>query len=180
MQAATLAVHCLGGLRVISIPAAYAGCNVCRMFSGCTSLVFQSPQPMRAATRSGPPPGTTAQFQSPQPMRAATRVPDALLHLRQISIPAAYAGCDIPAWSCPRFPGYFNPRSLCGLRHVMREYATIHGAFQSPQPMRAATLWDEPLTVVCCISIPAAYAGCDAEVEMTARLRPDFNLYSLG
>ena len=68
--------------------------------------------------------------------------------------------------------------------------------------MRAATLWDEPLTVVCCISIPAAYAGCDfkrssrllddkisipaayagcdAEVEMTARLRPDFNLYSLG
>ena len=79
----------------ISIPAAYAGCDEDNLIRFLDMLEFQSPQPMQAATTGGMVPAPAA----------------------GISIPAAYAGCD------DELSAGFN----------------FSGVFQSPQPMQAAT-----------------------------------------
>ena len=79
-------------------------------------------------------------FQSPQPMRAATSILAFDSPVIRISIPAAYAGCDI-------------------VEGIGDACAWL---FQSPQPMRAATDQGARVNARRIISIPAAYAGCDA------------------
>ena len=153
-------------------------------FFSTSISIFQSPQPMRAATPTScfsdgfliyfnprspcglrPDSATieapNSKFQSPQPMRAATSTLCLMTHM---------------SWN-------FNPRSPCGLRQIQREigvfcllfqspqpmraatlirlYGCDLGIFQSPQPMRAATALCKQVSATFHISIPAAHAGCD-------------------
>ena len=124
--------------------------------------IFQSTQPMRAATVSAGNKRLRSLFQSTQPMRAATTGYSVENISSFISIHAAHAGCD----RSRNFPlpavQYFNPRSPCGLR--LDSYLSLsrcREVFQSTQPMRAATTEPEFIRFASYISIHAAHAGCD-------------------
>ena len=93
----------------------------------------------------------------------------------RISIPAAHAGCDLLSISRLFALHYFNPRSPCGLRHSKRDFCGYQLKFQSPQPMRAATLILANLIPEIGISIPAAHAGCDKTGINSTSISPDFN-----
>ena len=150
--------------RTISIHAAHAGCDHTQTIPQCSRLhfnprspcglrlalslqlslvfLFQSTQPMRAATRAPFVAGPVAcKFQSTQPMRAATStgLKKCQTHLISIhaahagcdcmtfswhllfpiSIHAAHAGCDLTALSSAMGQTDFNPRSPCGLRQIL-------------------------------------------------------------
>ena len=117
--------------------------------------VFQSTQPMRAATdgrRSGC--GIRITFQSTQPMRAATHI-------------GIFPG---------RWIGNFNPRSPCGLRQIANLEGALNGQFQSTQPMRAATeLKKSGEYNLYAISIHAAHAGCDIRFRIACFRLSNFN-----
>ena len=124
--------------------------------------LFQSPQPMQAATPSSkrglrPRPISIpaayagcdfwfndchtieSLFQSPQPMQAATgKVPGKAVP-KHISIPAAYAGCDNPgAPGSQRVAEFQSPQPM---QAATADCTSSSGSaeFQSPQPMQAAT-----------------------------------------
>ena len=56
------------------------------------------------------------EFQSTHPLRGATRRNLGLIKLVNISIHAPLAGCDSVPRIARRAPGYFNPRTPCGVR----------------------------------------------------------------
>ena len=102
---------------IISIHAAHAGCDLVWRRDAFIYMIFQSTQPMRAATE----------------------LHTVKLEALEISIHAAHAGCDYKARLAEAWQGDFNPRSPCGLRRCGIKAATIKTVFQSTQPMRAAT-----------------------------------------
>ena len=145
----------------ISIHAAHAGCDSTLRSGSRFRVLFQSTQPMRAATYvrnvrhtiqsisihaahagcdvsfSGGK-DSTVLFQSTQPMRAATKVTVQvmLLLLFQSTQPMRAATCRVVE-------------------------IKIKYTFQSTQPMRAATILSFSYSVIGSISIHAAHAGCD-------------------
>ena len=84
-------------------------------------MLFQSTQPMRAATFVAMHHYSfNTRFQSTQPMRAATEKYGADITVELISIHAAHAGCDaLCVCRAVRVAADFNPRSPCGLRQSM-------------------------------------------------------------
>ena len=91
--------------------------------SGWRPAEFQSTQPMRAATRGRGARPAVCRFQSTQPMRAATLTCRLCRAALPISIHAAHAGCD----TLSKFKNKWISK------------------FQSTQPMRAATKILSPL-----------------------------------
>ena len=59
---------------------------------------------------------------------------------REISIHAPLAGCDSSIRAGLSGPGYFNPRTPCGVRHKAGNQILDHIKFQSTHPLRGATL----------------------------------------
>ena len=70
---------------------------------------------------------------------------------------------------------YFNPRSPCGLRHVIKQQRAAVAEFQSTQPMRAATRLRVVLRISLSISIHAAHAGCDIYLSLFRKVDYNFN-----
>ena len=161
-------------------------------------MLFQSTQPMRAATLGINPALHSgrisihaahagcdsmaskifmlpARFQSTQPMRAATYVKIFYQHSWQISIHAAHAGCDSPPTKTTYNAGEFQ--STQPMRAATRLFTLLAIAliFQSTQPMRAATSSVLPSPTVVSISIHAAHAGCDPWHLRSLYCRQDFN-----
>ena len=145
MQAATLDPAVANNAVLVSIPAAYAGCDSLDLYSSALSKVFQSPQPMQAATL----------------------IASKVVERNTISIPAAYAGCDSkdPCRACFLFN--FNPRSLCRLR--LESSCRAHTPlYFNPRSLCRLRRHDGAPGGDRRISIPAAYAGCDAGGEKKA------------
>ena len=148
----------------ISIPAAHAGCDQpWKHTDHQCFVIFQSPQPMRAAT-------STLCLMTHMSWNFNPRSPCGLRpapsdrfndKLRTYFNPRSPCGLRLIYSPLLPLSRYFNPRSPCGLRRCFFVISSCNIGFQSPQPMRAAT----DSLGVCFegdfISIPAAHAGCD-------------------
>ena len=145
----------------ISIHAAHAGCDRFRLQSSRNRNQFQSTQPMRAATlqilifcglhisihaaHAGCDASTDILYVGF--IRISIHAAHAgcdlwLLRISPvtiISIHAAHAGCDLLTNFVWHSSCNFNPRSPCGLRLTTVLNLPSSPAFQSTQPMRAAT-----------------------------------------
>ena len=103
-------------------------------------VIFQSTQPMRAATLHCRQKAHAGLFQSTQPMRAATDTGKMISSVAYISIHAAHEGCDWNFRPCLRFRCLFQSTQpmRAATWQATAKYRT--GIFQSTQPMRAATV----------------------------------------
>ena len=72
-------------------------------------------------------------------MRGATSGDVIDKHETYISIHAPHAGCDFFGGSEHQRGGYFNPRTPCGVRRILRGCSSEDFGFQSTHPMRGAT-----------------------------------------
>ncbi len=110
--------------------------------------LFQSTLPMRGATFRLCPGRPKQSFQSTLPMRGATR--------RHTNLRSSFD---------------FNPRSLCGERHVEKNDLAVIPVFQSTLPMRGATFANSAQPEINAISIHAPYAGSDLEAGYTIQAK---------
>ena len=101
------------------------------------------------------------QFQSPRPLRGATVLPVVILAAEGISIPAPLAGRDISFLLAPKARANFNPRAPCGARRLRCSTGRYYCSFQSPRPLRGATVDFAAVDIRGPISIPAPLAGRD-------------------
>ena len=191
---------------LISIPASHAGGDSFSTSFTMSRMSFQSPPPHAGGDdvfmihSEG-----DCVFQSPPPMREATRRVLRGHMVVAISIPASHAGGDSlsdlrechrryfnPRLPCgrrhcralrslqdryfnPRLPcgrrrrrhlrirvrSYFNPRLPCGRRPKLWRNPWSPFKFQSPPPMREATMCPRRVFEAATISIPASHAGGD-------------------
>ena len=111
--------------------------------------------------------------------------------VRQISIHAPRAGCDVVAhsnaWCRQKFQSThpvrgatctdrqairvardFNPRTPCGVRHHPHSYTASCREFQSTHPVRGATSNPRTIALFISISIHAPRAGCDDVIYKVA------------
>ena len=79
-----------------------------------------------------------------------------------ISIHAPHAGCDLRLLCDLSSRSYFNPRTPCGVRHLVQFFVPRPPAFQSTHPMRGATHRPSTIKFATPISIHAPHAGCDS------------------
>ena len=125
----------------ISIHAAHAGCDICFPPSLVGIDTFQSTQPMRAATKySG-----RCNLASGISIHAAHAGCDEGAGTRayernKISIHAAHAGCDRFSAVLPKATQISIHAAHAGCDQTELNLLTGRTAFQSTQPMRAATL----------------------------------------
>ena len=125
------------------------------------------------------------EFQSTHPLRGATMLFCCTDDVRNISIHAPLAGCDVQQIAHTVDLLDFNPRTPCGVRRILCGFLCIAAEFQSTHPLRGATkmtydelcqyldfnprtpcgvrrLWKDRCSIFIRISIHAPLAGCDA------------------
>ena len=78
-----------------------------------------------------------------------------------VSIHALLAECDRHRRRGNGNNHGFNPRTPCGVRQAVYDYATNAGMFQSTHSLRSATKDGETLTWAVYVSIHALLAECD-------------------
>ena len=130
---------------------------------------------MRAATTTSWLRRTETLFQSTQPMRAATTVKAINADKDSISIHAAHEGCDrirllqyqLKSWFQSTQPMRAATANCFNFWHTCK--------FQSTQPMRAATAKERKDMRNGFISIHAAHEGCDLKRLIELFTDPDFN-----
>ena len=117
-----------------------------------------------------------ALFQSTHPVRGATEAANVLFLVRDISIHAPRAGCDLTAWFSLTIIKDFNPRTPCGVRPVGFVSLFRGLLFQSTHPVRGATYSEFGFNPLSQISIHAPRAGCDLLIRScTFTISSDFN-----
>ena len=79
-------------------------------------------------------------FQSTHSLRSATLLDSLSDDIKRVSIHALLAECDtVPAF-CPSSCSRFNPRTPCGVRHLLDLNCKCSTWFQSTHSLRSATL----------------------------------------
>ena len=106
---------------------------------------------------------TLYKFQSTHSLRSATSPLKESNKKSRVSIHALLAECDIRLWLISRFLYSFNPRTPCGVRHVLPALADIDMVFQSTHSLRSATAWLQWDNAQAPVSIHALLAECDLE-----------------
>ena len=94
-------------------------------------------------------------------MRAATIKPGELLIDLDISIHAAHEGCDHHGSGAQYLFAISIHAAHEGCDSSYEFMVYIWQKFQSTQPMRAATRYDNGIPYISVISIHAAHEGCD-------------------
>ena len=138
---------------------------------------FQSTLPVWGAT-SGDPCGPAAfpiSIHAPRVGSDSAGHPERRTRCKSISIHAPRVGSDdLPTLNMFR-PGYFNPRSPCGERHVVGAMVELQKIFQSTLPVWGATYAPQIGKDGSYISIHAPRVGSD-RARIAPPLRPfDFN-----
>ena len=163
MRGATLPDDVRALLRLISIHAPHAGCDVAPSeassrtvsisihapHAGCDLVVRLAVSVAVAISIHAPHAGCDCRFvasisrpvlfQSTHPMRGATPPPVPDRFRRTISIHAPHAGCDSILLSMASITPHFNPRTPCGVRRKPMKTCETLPVFQSTHPMRGAT-----------------------------------------
>ncbi len=100
-------------------------------------------------------------FQSTHSLRSATDPDDMATFLREVSIHALLAECDKWAFGLISAVCCFNPRTPCGVRHVINRPLAGTVRFQSTHSLRSATLLLSFRLPKLPVSIHALLAECD-------------------
>ena len=95
--------------------------------------------------------------------------------VRDISIRAPLAGCDVENLVRKSTAYHFNPRTPCGVRRAACSVPPRRRRFQSAHPLRGATRSAAALHRLAKISIRAPLAGCDPLGCIKYRLQCHFN-----
>ena len=115
-------------------------------------------------------------FQSTHPLRSATLVAACGFQVHSISIHAPLAGCDTAVCLVLLVKvRNFNPRTPCGVRHVLPLRGDLLIKFQSTHPLRGATFGYFFQSSSYLISIHAPLAGCDWEERYPPEVFKYFN-----
>ena len=123
---------------IISIHAPLAGCDVDKL-KEYAKVQFQSTHPLRGATFATLTLDSGGFISIHAPLAGCDAHQHGDQKLIDISIHAPLAGCDNFGADAHIIPPYFNPRTPCGVRPLVREHAAALGAFQSTHPLRGAT-----------------------------------------
>ena len=130
-------------------------CGVRRFAADLSKITapFQSTHPLRGATVDSFGYSYTLQFQSTHPLRGATR------SRRPFSTRIRH----------------FNPRTPCGVRHIILVFLSLLILFQSTHPLRGATSPQGSRSIARSISIHAPLAGCDLNLIIRIKNLHHFN-----
>ena len=118
---------------------------------------------------------TLYKFQSTHSLRSATSPLKESNKKSRVSIHALLAECDIRLWLISRFLYSFNPRTPCGVRHVLPALADIDMVFQSTHSLRSATAWLQWDNAQAPVSIHALLAECDRPIKSKTKNNNSFN-----
>ena len=160
---------------MISIHAPLAGCDAHRRAKSKESHKFQSTHPLRGATPSPPSEHAQEYISIHAPLAGCDY--KYLTHdkLTDISIHAPLAGCDLNSHLIASRLCHFNPRTPCGVRHLVWSLILKIIGFQSTHPLRGATEECLDLPAQTFISIHAPLAGCDLRRGQRQLPECDFN-----
>ena len=120
-------------------------------------------------------PSSFLRFQSTHSLRSATSPLKESNKKSRVSIHALLAECDIRLWLISRFLYSFNPRTPCGVRHVLPALADIDMVFQSTHSLRSATAWLQWDNAQAPVSIHALLAECDRPIKSKTKNNNSFN-----
>ena len=150
-----------GGRSCVSIHALLAECDAGFFPEGGAFLCFNPRTPCGVRLQVPSRWWTLYKFQSTHSLRSATSPLKESNKKSRVSIHALLAECDIRLWLISRFLYSFNPRTPCGVRHVLPALADIDMVFQSTHSLRSATAWLQWDNAQAPVSIHALLAECD-------------------
>ena len=149
---------------IVSIHALLAECDDLAIITILQDKRFnpRTPCGVRQAPRKKAP--EQIMFQSTHSLRSATVFGDDAKRVREVSIHALLAECDVTVTSLLVKFLSFNPRTPCGVRPISSPVICSKTMFQSTHSLRSATYLSSRVDLQEKVSIHALLAECDIKL----------------
>ena len=139
LRSATIERHKIMSIYTVSIHALLAECDRRNRTKCWSGHCFNPRTPCGVRHDAGRATCGCTGFQSTHSLRSATYCARNVTVITEVSIHALLAECDAASMPSSARISRFNPRTPCGVRQAIYDYATFFHMFQSTHSLRSAT-----------------------------------------